>query len=126
MIVGSLFVEDRDYPRAESHLLDALGQYLDAPHDPQDQAECYVNLARVYNATKRRAQAVTAYNRALDFYQETPGSQRDQSDCYTELGIVYQDLGKLEESAAAYGQAARLRQQITHRHHKHKHKGSES
>ena len=109
LILGSLLVETGDLRAAEDHLLDTLGQYLDAPHDPRDQADCYVNLARVYRATRRPTQAVTAYNRAVDFYQEDPETFRDRSDCFTELGSLNESTGKLDESAAAFAEAARLR-----------------
>ena len=109
LILGSLLVETGDLHGAETHLLDALGQYLDAPHEPRDQADCYVNLARVYRETRRHAQAVTAYNRAVDFYEQDPDSFRDRSDCFTELGALHESAGQLDESAAAFAEAARLR-----------------
>ena len=63
----------------------------------------------MYELGERHTQAITAYNRALDFYQETEATATDQAECFTALGRLYERAGRMKESGAAYAAAARLR-----------------
>jgi len=73
-------------------------------------AICLNNIASVFRAQEKYAEALTTYNRVLQIRREKLGGKhKDVADALNNVGIVHNELGSLDEALKCFEEALAIR-----------------